>query len=78
MEDADYGAITGIHIGEMFDFLPSKPADTRKGTFYQYYPSREEKPARKLNPGFIYKSGHKMMQFCGSELENGLEQQMRF
>lgn len=31
MEDVDYGAITGIHIGEMFDLFHSNPTDAGKG-----------------------------------------------
>lgn len=32
MEDVDYRAITGIHIGEMFDLFHSIPIDTGKET----------------------------------------------
>lgn len=31
MEDVDYGAITGIRIGEMFELFHSNPTDAGKG-----------------------------------------------
>ena len=49
MEDVDYGALTGIHIGEMFDLFHSNPTDTGK---------RDQCDTRQHNSGRLDMTAH--------------------